>query len=89
MSPVPSSGRGQIAEADLRWDLWWLPVWEGSCWSSSFQYRAVVAGARLRVSRTIGRYDRTLGHDKIATLDLDYLQESRPCSMAVDMYAET
>ena len=33
-----------------------------------------MAGARL--SRTIGRYDDTLGYDKIAPLVLDYLQES-------------
>jgi glucoamylase len=54
------------------WDLWWPPVWAGSFWTSSLQYRALVAGARL--SRTIGRYDDTLGYDKIAPLVLDYLQ---------------
>jgi hypothetical protein len=40
------------------------------------QYRALVAGARL--SRTIGRYENTLGYDKVAPQVLDYLQESRP-----------
>ena len=37
-----------------------------------------MAGARL--SRTIGRYDDTLGYDKIAPLVLDYLQESNRLS---------
>jgi glucoamylase len=54
------------------WDLWWPPVWAGSYWTSSLQYRALVAGARL--SRTIGRYDNTLGYDKIAPMVLEYLQ---------------
>ncbi|KAF8259961.1 Six-hairpin glycosidase-like protein [Lactarius quietus] len=62
------------------WDLWWAPVWAGSYWTSSLQYRALVAGARL--SRTIGRYENTPGYDKVAPLVLDYLQESRPSPLS-------
>jgi hypothetical protein len=76
-----------ITGADLRWDLWWPPVWAGSYWTSSLQYRALVAGARL--SHTIGRYYDTLGYDKIAPLVLDYLQESRPFPLVMDPCAET
>ena len=76
-----------LPDADPRWDLWWPPVWAGSYWTSSLQYRALVAGSRL--SRTIGRYDSTLGYDRIAPLVLDYIQESRPFQMVVDMYTET
>ncbi len=65
----------RIPDADSRWDLWSPPVYGGSYWTSSLQYRALVAGARL--SRTIGRYDTTLGYDKVAPLVVDYLQESR------------
>ncbi|KAI9457901.1 Six-hairpin glycosidase-like protein, partial [Russula earlei] len=35
------------------WDLWWPPVWGGSYWTASLQYRALLAGARL--SRSVGR----------------------------------
>ncbi|KAI0246447.1 hypothetical protein BJV78DRAFT_1356153 [Lactifluus subvellereus] len=40
------------------WDLWWVPVWDGSYWTSSVQYRALRAGARL--SREIGREGDTI-----------------------------
>ncbi|KAH9987018.1 glycoside hydrolase family 15 protein, partial [Russula compacta] len=32
------------------WDLWWPPVWCGSYWTASLQYRALRAGARLGTS---------------------------------------
>ena len=54
---------------------------------SSLLYRALVAGARL--TRTIGRYDNTLGYDKVAPLVLDYLQESLPSPLVLKTYAET
>jgi hypothetical protein len=87
VSPESYSSRGLSANADHRWDLWWPPVWAGSYWTSSLQYRALVAGARL--SRTIGRYGSTLGYDKVAPLVLDYLQESRPSPSVFKSYTET
>jgi glucoamylase len=68
--------RHPVADTGPRWDLWWAPVWAGSYWTSSLQYRALVAGARL--SRTIGRYEDTPKYDEVAPQVLEYLQESRP-----------
>ncbi|KAH9969259.1 Six-hairpin glycosidase-like protein [Lactifluus volemus] len=56
------------------WDLWWLPVWGGSYWTASLQYRALQAGARL--GRIIGRDGSTLEYESQASNILDYLQES-------------
>ena len=76
-----------ISHTGTSWDLWWGPVWAGSYWTSSLQYRALVAGARL--SRTIGRYDNTPKYDKVAPLVLEYLQESRLYSLVMNRCAET
>lgn len=54
------------------WDLWWPPVWGGSYWTASLQYRALKAGARL--SRNIGRDSSALGYESHASMILDYLQ---------------
>jgi len=54
------------------WDLWWPPVWGGSYWTASLQYRALKAGARL--SRNIGRVSSALGYESNASMILDYLQ---------------
>jgi hypothetical protein len=56
------------------WDLWWPPVWAGSYWTASLQYRALTAGARL--SRKIGRAGSALEYERHASMILDYLQES-------------
>ena len=79
--------RHKVADIDPRWDLWWAPVWAGSYWTSSLQYRALVAGARL--SRSIGRYENTLRYDEVAPQVLDYLQESRPFPLVLEAKAET
>jgi hypothetical protein len=57
-----------------RWDLWWAPVWAGSYWTSSVQYRALRAGARL--CRLIGREADDRGYDGVASMVLEYAQES-------------
>jgi glucoamylase len=58
------------------WDLWWPPVWGGSYWTASLQYRALLAGARL--GRNIGRDADSVSEYEIhASKILDYLQESR------------
>jgi len=54
------------------WDLWWSPVWGGSYWTASMQYRALKAGAR--VAQLIGRESDDLGYDGIAKSVLDYMQ---------------
>jgi len=54
------------------WDLWWPPVWGGSFWTASLQYRALRTGARLSLS--IGRESSTLEYDSRASMILDYLQ---------------
>ncbi|KAI0246449.1 Six-hairpin glycosidase-like protein [Lactifluus subvellereus] len=54
------------------WDLWWPPVWGGSYWTASLQYRALRAGARL--SQSIGRGDNSLELESHASMILDYLQ---------------
>ncbi|KAI0060523.1 Six-hairpin glycosidase [Artomyces pyxidatus] len=54
------------------WDLWWPPVWGGSYWTASLQYRALKAGARL--GRKIGRPENVVGYDSRASLILDYMQ---------------
>ncbi|KAI9449115.1 Six-hairpin glycosidase-like protein [Lactarius psammicola] len=69
---------------DLQWialhwnessyDLWWLPVWAGSYWSASLQYRALVTGARL--GRNIGRLDSVATYESQAAVIREYLQES-------------
>ena len=71
-----------------RWDLWWTPVWAGSYWTSSVQYRALRAGARL--SRLIGRETNGLGYDGVASSVLQYLQESiLSLSLSVDSARKT
>ncbi|KAI0062578.1 Six-hairpin glycosidase [Artomyces pyxidatus] len=54
------------------WDLWWPPVWGGSYWTSSLQYRALRAGARL--GRRIGRPENVVEYDSKASMVLDYMQ---------------
>ncbi|KAI0060541.1 Six-hairpin glycosidase [Artomyces pyxidatus] len=54
------------------WDLWWPPVWGGSYWTASLQYRALRAGARL--GRKIGRHANVAGYDSRASMILDYMQ---------------
>jgi len=54
------------------WDLWWPPVWGGSYWTASLQYRALLAGARL--GRNIGRDDSVSEYEAQASKILDYLQ---------------
>ena len=56
------------------WDLWWPPVWAGSYWTASLQYRALTAGARL--GRKIGRVANVLEYQSQASKILDYMQES-------------
>ncbi|KAF8267656.1 Six-hairpin glycosidase-like protein [Lactarius quietus] len=55
------------------WDLWWPPVWGGSYWTASLQYRALLSGARL--GRSIGRGDGASEYESHAAMILDYLQE--------------
>lgn len=54
------------------WDLWWPPVWGGSYWTASLQYRALLSGARL--GRNIGRGDSASAYESHARMILDYLQ---------------
>ncbi|KAN0109731.1 glycoside hydrolase family 15 protein [Russula decolorans] len=54
------------------WDLWWAPVWGGSYWTSSVQYRALRAGARL--CRLIGRETDDRAYDGVASSVLEYVQ---------------
>lgn len=58
-----------------RWDLWWPPVWGGSYWTASLQYRALLSGARL--GRYIGRGESVSEYESHAKMIFDYLQESR------------
>ena len=51
-----------------------MPVWGGSYWTSSPQYRALKAGAPL--SRNIGRDSNALGYESHASMILGYLQVS-------------
>ena len=60
-----------------RWDLWWDPVWGGSYWTASVQYRALIMGARI--AKMIGRETDDLGYRGTAKCVLEYCQESR-CS---------
>ncbi|KAI0267066.1 Six-hairpin glycosidase-like protein [Gloeopeniophorella convolvens] len=54
------------------WDLWWPPVWGGSYWTASLQYRALRGGARL--GRKIGRELNVVEYDAHASMVLDYMQ---------------
>ncbi|KAI9453791.1 Six-hairpin glycosidase-like protein [Lactarius psammicola] len=56
------------------WDLWWPPVWGGSYWTASLQYRALRGGARL--GRAIGRDSgaNVVEYDAHATMILEYMQ---------------
>ncbi|KAI9454335.1 Six-hairpin glycosidase-like protein [Lactarius psammicola] len=54
------------------WDLWWPPVWGGSYWTASLQYRALRGGARL--GRAIGRDDNLIEYDAHAAMILEYMQ---------------
>ncbi|KAI9437564.1 Six-hairpin glycosidase-like protein, partial [Lactarius indigo] len=54
------------------WDLWWPPVWGGSYWTASLQYRALRGGARL--GRAIGRDNNLIEYDARASMILDYMQ---------------
>jgi len=56
------------------WDLWWPPVWGGSYWTASLQYRALRAGTRL--GWNIGRDDSASEYETHASRILDHLQES-------------
>ncbi len=55
------------------WDIWRPPVWGGSYWTSSIQYRALIDGAHL--GRKIGRGEDAALFESLASLILDYLQE--------------
>jgi glucoamylase len=55
-----------------RWDLWWPPVWGGSYWTASLQYRALRGGARL--GRAIGRDNDVIEYDAHAAMILEYIQ---------------
>jgi glucoamylase len=61
---------------NLRWDLWWPPVWGGSYWTASLQYRALRGGARL--GRAVGRAadSDVAEYDRQAAMVLDYMQVS-------------
>ena len=61
-----------------RWDLWWAPVWAGSYWTASVQYRALRAGARL--CRLIGRETDDHTYAGVASNVLGYAQESSTLS---------
>ncbi|KAH9963444.1 Six-hairpin glycosidase-like protein [Lactifluus volemus] len=54
------------------WDLWWPPVWGGSYWTASLQYRALRGGARL--GRNIDRDNDVVEYDAHASMILDYMQ---------------
>jgi glucoamylase len=56
------------------WDLWWPPVWGGSYWTASLQYRALRGGARL--GRAIGRDNDVVEYEAHASMILDYMQVS-------------
>ncbi|KAI9451748.1 Six-hairpin glycosidase-like protein [Lactarius psammicola] len=43
----------ELPMSPYSWDLWAPPVWGGSYWTASLQYRALLSGARL--GRKIGR----------------------------------
>src|SRR6267142_4708889 len=58
----------------LRWDLWWPPVWGGSYWTASLQYRALRGGARL--GHTLGRQNNVEEYEAHASMILDYMQVS-------------
>lgn len=55
------------------WDIWRPPVWGGSYWTSSIQYRALIEGAQF--GRKIGRGEDADFFESLASLVLDYLQE--------------
>jgi glucoamylase len=55
------------------WDLWTPPVWGGSYWTASLQYRALRSGAHL--GRKIGRGSSASSLEAHASMILDYLQE--------------
>ncbi len=55
------------------WDLWVPPVWGGSYWTASLQYRALRSGAGL--GRKIGRGGSSSSFDGRASVILEYLQE--------------
>ena len=61
-----------MCRSALRWDLWWPPVWGGSYWTASLQYRALRGGARL--GRALGRHNNVEEYDSRASMILDYLQ---------------
>jgi glucoamylase len=65
----------------LRWDLWWPPVWGGSYWTASLQYRALRGGARL--GRTLGRHNNVEEYDSHASMILDYMQVSNEYGLLV------
>jgi len=54
------------------WDLWYPPVWGGSYWTASLQYRALRSGARL--GRKIGRAESASSFEAQASIVLQYLQ---------------
>lgn len=55
------------------WDLWAPPVFGGSYWTASLQYRALRTGARL--GRKIGRGGSASAFEGRASVILEYLQE--------------
>ena len=55
------------------WDLWAPPVWGGSYWTASLQYRALRSGAHL--GRKIGRGGGAASFEGRASVILEYLQE--------------
>lgn len=54
------------------WDLWVPPVWGGSYWTVSLQYRALRSGAHL--ARKIGRGGSASSFEGRASVILEYLQ---------------
>ena len=58
----------------LRWDLWWPPVWGGSYWTASLQYRALRGGARL--GRALNRVNLVEEYEAHGSMILDYMQVS-------------
>ena len=66
------------------WDIWRPPVWGGSYWTSSIQYRALIEGAQF--GRKIGRGEDAAQFESLASLILDYIQEC--FCITISMFSE-